>query len=205
MSATTAPRLPRVLLRTDRGDILPVDVVRWFASPPAEEQTLLNRVQGPALDIGCGPGRHVLALMRRGVSASGIELTPAVARLARQQGAAVMEGSVFDAVPGIGKWRTALLLDGNIGIGGDPLSLLRRVRHLLATGGSALVELNPPGSDTSRRRLRLEVEDTSGPWFHWTNVAADRVDALADQAGLSVHDLWEAAGRWFADLKDAAR
>ena len=31
-------------------------------------------------------------------------------------------------VPGEGRWHTALLADGNIGIGGDPVALLRRVR-----------------------------------------------------------------------------
>lgn len=82
-------------LRTNRGGFLPADAGRWLAPPPPEEELLLDRVRGPVLDIGCGPGRHVVALIRRGISAFGVELTPAAARLARQQGAPVMEGSVF--------------------------------------------------------------------------------------------------------------
>jgi len=187
-------------LRTNRGGVLPADAGRWLAPPPPEEELLLDRVKGPALDIGCGPGRHVLALIRRGVSALGIELTPAAARLARQQGAPVLEGSVFDLVPRLGEWRTALLLDGNVGIGGDPLALLRRVGDLLAPDGRVLVELGSPGCDTRRQRVRLEVEDTSGPWFPWTSVAADCIEPLATKAALSVDELWQGESRWFAEL-----
>jgi hypothetical protein len=142
----------------------------------------------------------VVALIRRGISAFGIELTPAAARLARQQGAPLMEGSVFDDVPRTGEWLTALLLDGNIGIGGDPVGLLQRVGDLIAPDGRVLVELGPPGCDPARQHVRLEVEDTSGPWFPWTSVAADRIDLPAAEAGLGVRDLWQGAGRWFAEL-----
>ncbi|MDP8975495.1 MAG: class I SAM-dependent methyltransferase [Actinomycetota bacterium] len=187
-------------LRTSRGGLLPAEAGRWLAPPPPEEELLLDRVRGPALDIGCGPGRHVVALMRRGISAFGIELTPAAARLARQQGAALMEGSVFDEVPRTGEWRTALLLDGNIGIGGDPVGLLQRVGGLIAADGRVLVELGAPGCDAERQRVRLEVKDASGPWFPWISVASDRIDLPAEKAGLTVDDLWQGADRWFAEL-----
>ena len=187
-------------LRTNRGRVLPTDARRWLAPPPPEEELLLERVRGPALDVGCGPGRHVLALISRGISALGVELTPAAARIARHQGAPVMEGSVFDPVPRSGEWRTALLLDGNIGIGGEPLALLQRVGDLLAPDGRVLVELGAPGCGNQRQRVRLEVEESTGPWFPWTSLAADRIELLADKARLLVDDLWQGAGRWFAEL-----
>src|SRR5205823_333854 len=89
-----------------------------------EAQRRRLRAVGPVLDVGCGPGRHVLALARRGVLAVGVDVTPAAVRYARARGAPVFRGSVFAAVPGVGHWRTALLLDGNIGIGGRPVVLL---------------------------------------------------------------------------------
>ena len=54
-----------VLLRTAGGELLPVPLERWLGPPTSEEETVLDRVVGPALDVGCGPGRHVLALARR--------------------------------------------------------------------------------------------------------------------------------------------
>ena len=64
---------------------------------------------------------------------------------------------MFGDVPCAGRWRTALLLDGNVGIGGAPVALLRRTRELLAPGGAALVELDPPGAPTVRTRVRIEA------------------------------------------------
>jgi hypothetical protein len=45
-----------------------------------------------------------------------------------------------------------LLLDGNIGIGGDPHRLLRRVRELLTPTGRLLVELDVDGVTAVGRR-----------------------------------------------------
>ena len=64
--------------------------------------------------------------------------------LARDKGAPVLERSVFDRIPGVGRWATALLLDGNLGIGADPIALLARVFTLLRPGGEVLVETLRP-------------------------------------------------------------
>jgi hypothetical protein len=61
-------------------------------------------------------------------------------RQARRRGATAIHGDVFQPLPGEGLWRHILLADGNIGIGGDPDTLLARTRQLLAPGGTALIE-----------------------------------------------------------------
>ncbi len=60
--------------------------------------------------------------------------------LTRAAGGVALHRSVFTHIPGEGRWDTVLLIDGNIGIGGDPIALLRRVRQLLAPTGCALIE-----------------------------------------------------------------
>ena len=40
-------------------------------------------------------------------------------------GSIAILGDVFGSVPGAGRYRTALVLDGNVGIGGSPALLLR--------------------------------------------------------------------------------
>ena len=57
---------------------------------------------------------------RRSASTSARPPSPAPLRL----GGPALRRSVFDPLPGEGRWGTALLLDGNIGIGGDPRALL---------------------------------------------------------------------------------
>ncbi len=121
------------------------DARTWTEAADRIDARILARVVAPVLDVGCGPGRHVAELAASGLVALGIDVSPAALGLARARGACVLERSVFDRVPCAGRWRTALLLDGNIGIGGDPASLLLRIGELLAHRGSrVLVETAPP-------------------------------------------------------------
>ncbi|MGH9154730.1 MAG: class I SAM-dependent methyltransferase [Acidimicrobiales bacterium] len=189
------------VLRAVDGTTIALPVERWRAEPASEEMDVLARAVAPVLDIGCGPGRHVLALARLGVVAMGVDASPAAVDLARSTGAPVLRRSVFARVPGAGRWRTALLLDGNIGIGGDPVTLLRRLVSLLAPGGLALVELEPPGAVTRVLRTRLERGVAAGPWFRWSQVGVDDIDDLATLAGFVATSTWEAGGRWFAQLQ----
>lgn len=194
-----------IVLRSHDGTPLPLDPARWHAEPSPAEEALLAAMAAPVLDVGCGPGRLVLALARRGAMALGVDPAPAAVALARGRGAAVLQRSVFDPLPGVGRWRTIVLADGNIGIGGDPVRLLRRCRELLAPGGTVVVEVEPPASlRTGWRRytVRLERGDRSGPWFPWAVVDADAIADLAPRAGLQLQTLHPIAeeGRWFAHL-----
>ena len=180
--------------------VRPVHLQRWLDPPAPADETVLERAAEPVLDVGCGPGRHVGELAARGVMALGVDASPMAVRLARARGAAVHEGSIFGRVPGSGHWGSALLLDGNLGIGGDPARLLRRVGALLRPGGSALVELDPPGSPTRSVRARLEGTHGRSAWFPWALVGTDGVGDLACRCSLTVRATWEHGGRWFAEL-----
>jgi len=142
---------------------------------------------------------HALAL--RGVIAVGVDVSPAALHLARARGAPVLEASIFDRIPGAGEWRTALLLDGNIGIGGAPAALLRRIASLLSPGGTILVEVDPPGVGTETIRMRLEDEHRQSRWFDWARVGAEALAGPARESGLRIRHSWEDEGRWFAALE----
>ena len=189
------------VLRAPHGGVLPARTHRWLGPLTVEDDAVLARAVPPVLDVGCGPGRHVLALAQRGVVALGIDITPAAVELARRRGAPVLARSVFDRVPGAGRWACALLLDGNLGIGGDPSALLERVASLLAPGGTVLVEVDPPGTPTGAEVARFEIGGVEGPWFAWTSVGADEVSAPAGAAGLVVEHVWPSGDRWFGALR----
>jgi len=173
---------------------------RWLQRAADEEEQLLEWAVGPVLDIGCGVGRHLVALQRRGVGATGVEISVRAVQIARARGGEVIEGSIFD-VPERTSWGTALLLDGNIGIGGDPERLLSRVAGLLCSGGRALVELDPPRTETRMLRLRLEGPHDVSDWIPWAWVGADAIGPIATVAGLTLDDIWSTEQRWFARLR----
>ncbi len=188
------------VLRSDSGRVLRLDGRRWVEPASAADERLLELVDGPVLDIGCGPGRHVLALARQGVVTLGIDVSPPALALARRGGAPVLERSIFDRVPATGRWGTALLLDGNLGIGGCPATLLRRARELLRPAGRLLVELSDPAQAPGVERVRFEVDGAAGPWFSWAHVSVNGLESVAGDAGLGVYRQWCDDSRWFAWL-----
>lgn len=48
------------------------------------------------LDVGCGPGRHALALARRGITVHGVDLSPDFVELARESAAAEAVPATFE-------------------------------------------------------------------------------------------------------------
>jgi SAM-dependent methyltransferase len=173
----------------------------WFADADAVDARVLDRAVAPALDVGCGPGRHVAELARLGCVVLGIDIAAPAVDVARRRGVVALERSVFRRVPGAGRWRTALLLDGNVGIGGDPQRLLGRVRELLAPGGRALVEAVAPGQCGAPATVCLDVGERSGPWFTIAPVAIDDVETIAGAARFETVECWCDEGRWFAELR----
>lgn len=203
---------PTALLRGECGTPFAPPDNRWATPADRTERALVELVAAPVLDVGCGPGRHVVALAERGVPALGIDVCEHALDLARNQGASVLQRSVFDRVPAAGRWGSALLLDGNIGIGADPARLMRRVGTLLRPRGRLLVELDPPGTSPDVRRVRLEIvggrgSDTVevGPWFDWGRLPAERAEACAERAGLDVVNVWNDGDRHLALLLSPAR
>lgn len=190
----------RLMLGRRDGSCTKLPIARWLGEPASFDRAALRRAAGPVLDVGCGPGRHLAALARSGIQAHGVDVSRSAVRSARRRGGEATHGSVFDPVPGEGGYATALLLDGNVGIGGDPVALLRRVDDLLAAGGRVLAEVDPPGRGTRRELVRLEVDGWRSQWFAWAHVDADGVAGAAAEAGLQLAELVEREGRWLAVL-----
>jgi SAM-dependent methyltransferase len=185
------------LARAADGSAWRPHIERWTGSADAVDERALARLAGPVLDVGCGPGRHLCALARRGVVALGIDVSATAVAQARAAGADAMVGSIFDEVPRSGRWGAALLLDGNIGISGSPERLLRRVTELLIPGGQILIELATPTRATVRTKIRLETVRAASDWFDWAEVSATDADRLLGELGLVVSDRWHEHDRWF--------
>ncbi|HEY2832538.1 MAG TPA: class I SAM-dependent methyltransferase [Sporichthyaceae bacterium] len=188
-------------VRERDGEALPFDVRRWLRTPDAADETVLARCHGPTLDIGCGPGRLVAALAVRGIPALGVDVAPAAIALTRSRGGLALRRSVFERMPGAGRWHCAVVADGNIGIGGDVGGLLTRIRELLAPGGRALIEVEPTDTD---RRLEVEVTAPDGRAvgaFPWARIGAPALRRVALDCGFRQRSGWHCDGRHFVELR----
>ncbi|WP_329392338.1 class I SAM-dependent methyltransferase [Streptomyces sp. NBC_01716] len=202
--ALRAGRGPLFLRRTD-GWLLPLDVERWCSRADAADLSALHRCEGSVLDIGCGPGRLVAALAARGQRALGVDLSAAAVERTLRHGGTALRRSVFDPLPGEGRWGTVLLVDGNIGIGGDPAGLLRRAAGLLAHGGLIIAETAPVDID---ERVHVRVDDgrlpqpgAAGSHFPWARLGTPALLRHARALGWLPVDQWEADGRPFVALR----
>ncbi|MFD5817259.1 class I SAM-dependent methyltransferase [Streptomyces sp. NPDC127038] len=223
--ALGAGRGPLFLRRTD-GWLLPLEVERWCARADAVDRQVLAHCEGAVLDVGCGPGRLVAELAARGRTALGIDVSEAAVAHTVRLGGQALHRSVFDPLPGEGRWDTALLVDGNIGIGGDPAALLRRTAELLGPGGLLIAE-TVAGADVDERvDVRIvraahgdgtEDSGTAGDGggdqgasgdraaFPWARVGTPALLRHAARAGWRTDAQWSAGGRCFVALRNGPR
>ncbi|MEU0598445.1 methyltransferase domain-containing protein [Streptomyces sp. NPDC006393] len=200
-------RGPLFLRRAD-GWLLPLEVERWCAEPDPVDQEVLGRCEGAVLDVGCGPGRLVAALAERGRPVLGIDVSEAAVARTVDLGGPALRRSVFEPLPGEGRWDTALLMDGNVGIGGDPRVLLRRLARLLRPGGLLIAEVAPVDVD---ERVEVQVVHQAdvavgaGELFPWARVGARALLQHAGRVGWRAVDQWTAGGRCFAALRSRTR
>ncbi len=178
-----------------------VAVGRFTAPADAVDLRVLDRAQGPVLDVGCGPGRMVAAALRAGLPALGVDVSRTAVRLARAAGLPVLRRSVFEPLPPGPGFGTVLLLDGNVGIGGSPGRLLTRCRELLAPAGTVVaeVDVDPEVDLAFTGVLRADDGGSSDP-FPWAQVGHAALVRHAADAGLAVVRGWTDGGRSFAEL-----
>ncbi|MEU0169476.1 class I SAM-dependent methyltransferase [Streptomyces iakyrus] len=197
-AALRAGRGPLFLRRTD-GWLLPLEVERWCAGADPVDRDVLDRCEGAVLDVGCGPGRLVAELAARGRAALGIDVSEAAVEHTARLGGQALRRSVFEQLPGEGRWDTVLLMDGNIGIGGDPRALLERVAGLLRPGGLLIAETVAADVD---ERVRVHITDaraTTGEPFPWARLGTRAL--LGYARGWGRAGQWTAGGRHFAALR----
>jgi SAM-dependent methyltransferase len=174
---------PATILRND-GTESDLDVARWHRAAADRDRWLLDRCTGPVIDLGCGPGRLVVALVQRGVPALGVDVSGTAQQQCRRRGAPMVRRDLFQRLPAEGCWDHVLLADGNIGIGGHPLRLLQRAAELLRPGGTVLVETDPRPDLLWRGTVRVRTVACTGRSVPWACVGSDALIGLAAAADL---------------------
>jgi SAM-dependent methyltransferase len=190
--------LTAVVEGSRRSHQLPVS--RWTGPASRDDQFLLERCRGGTIDLGCGPGRLAAELAARGHEVLGVDLSDEAVARTRRRGVRAGQQDVVKVLPREGRWDTALLADGNIGIAGDPVALLRRVRRLVRNGGRVVVDLAAPGTGLRVQRLHLRAGGLRSTAFAWAELGPDAMEHAAAHAGLIVTEVAQRGIRWLAVL-----
>lgn len=177
----------RCWVRHEDGELRARPAHRWLgdrcpggasrdASDEVFDEAVARMCTGPTIELGCGPGRLVARLIWRGIPALGIDR------------------------PATGLWQTVLLVDGNVGPGGDPRRIPARAAELVSRGGRCVAEFETDAIGVRARWVRLETARDVGPWFRWASVGVDSAATLAAQVGPTLTGVRLIGGRLIATL-----
>jgi SAM-dependent methyltransferase len=130
-----------------------------------------QRTGGPLLELGCGTGRLLVPLASAGYAVTGIDLSPAMLRIASAKAEAagvaelvtLVQGNYIDA-PLAGPYRFAFVMMNtflHLTTQSDQLAALRHWREHLAPGGLLLIDIfNPDVAQLASLDGRLELDKT---------------------------------------------
>jgi SAM-dependent methyltransferase len=141
----------------------------------------------------------VRAALDAGLQAYGIDADPVAVATCRAEGLPVLRRDVFDRLPLEGAWAALLLLDGNVGIGGDVAAMLARCHALLAPGGVLVVEAHPdPTREAAALRRVRDADGGVSEAFPWSQVGLPAL--LRAATAFLVDASWTIDGRSFVRL-----
>ncbi len=178
-------------------------LARWIGPADSVDAMVVSRCEPPVIDIGCGPGRMVDALQRSGRAVLGIDISRTAVALAARRGGQILRRDLSTELPGEGRWGTVLLLDGNIGIGGDLPALLRRCRQLVGPGGLIICEVDPDPELAERVELVLAGAGGRSVPVPWARTGIRSLQQVSADLDLVTAEEWRAGGRAFVSLRAA--
>ena len=164
-----------LILHRDDGNEARLPMGEFFRDEPAftdVERAALARCRGHVLDIGAGAGSQSLALQRRGLPVTAIDISPHAADVARTRGVVDARCADIMAFDG-GPFDTLLMLGHGIGM----VETIAGLREFLAKAGALMT----PGG-----QLLLDSMD---------------VRATADPAHLAYHEANRAHGRYIGEIR----
>ncbi|MFC3994762.1 class I SAM-dependent methyltransferase [Nocardiopsis sediminis] len=173
------------------------DVAEYFAEAGewwSTDVLACGMAAGRVLDIGCGAGRHALALAAAGHEVVGVEPSVDAVAVARQRGVDARVGSMLEPPGGIGTFDTLMLAGGGLHLLYLPehgRTALLRLAELAGPGarlvGTCPAPPEPEGPEEPEHswdyRLRVEHGGERTGWSEWgatVLLPADRLGALVD-------------------------
>ncbi|MFC6974999.1 class I SAM-dependent methyltransferase [Halomicroarcula sp. GCM10025709] len=200
----------------------------YFSTPDewsALGHAAVEWAEGHVLDVGCGPGRHALALQERGHDVTGIDLSPGAIGVARDRGVEdVQRYDVADAADLDGLFDSAVLLGNNFGLVGsaerapevlgslaeattDAATLIASSLDPLDTDDPAHLNYHERNRDRDRLpgriRIRTRYRQYIGEWHDYLHAAPETMRDLVEETRWTVDAVEREGPRYVAKLHKA--
>ena len=182
-----------------------------FRKWPSHERQSRRLGCGRVLEVGCGAGRWLLELQKRGHEVVGIDSSPLAVQVCRERGANdVRLRSLTRIATDLGRFDTIMMMGNNFGLLGNERRarwLLRRLRSLVRDGGRIVAESTDPAAtddpvhlayhQSNRRRgrlpgqirMRVRHSTSKSAWFDYLLVSRDEAEKLVDGTGWAIRDV----------------
>jgi hypothetical protein len=146
----------------------------------------------------------LVALNRSGRPALGIDMSEVAVATTRRRGGQALHRHLAERLPAEGRWGTVLLVDSNVGIGGDIGGLLSRCCELIGPGGLVICEVDPAPDRHEVQQVVLTVDGTVSAPLPWSRIGARTLARFAACVDLLVVEEWTAGERVFVTLRRSA-
>ncbi|MFQ5809156.1 MAG: class I SAM-dependent methyltransferase [Armatimonadota bacterium] len=173
-----------------------------------QEEDALQHARGRLLDIGCGPGRVLLYLQKRGLEVTGIDSSPLTVEVARERGARdVRLMSLAELDFPAGSFETALFFGNNFGLAGTldaTRDVLRTLHDVLSADGRIIgqschatatekpehlryqAQNRERGRYVGRVTIRMEFGGKVSPWWDLLLLEKPVLEELLRETGWAV-------------------
>jgi SAM-dependent methyltransferase len=210
-------------IERDDGLSTPHDPQIYFTPPtgwPQLEQEACARASGRVVDIGCGAGRHSLALQGHGLAVTGIDVSVGACAVSRARGVVRVERLDVQAL-GHETFDTFLMLGSTFGLLGSP-ERAPSVLHALARsaapgarlmGTSGFSKTDDPvhspyhqqnrarGRPPGALRIRTRFGDLADPWIELWLFTPDELAAVIEGSPWRIERLDGQPSNFLAELR----
>jgi hypothetical protein len=121
--------------------------------------------------------------------------------LSRARGGLALRRRIDDPLPAEGRWGTALLMDTNVGPGGDMAALLARCIRLVLPGGLIVCEVDPVPGRHEVHTVVLRTQRATLPPLTWSRIGASALLGVATSLDLLLVEEWTSGERAFVALR----
>jgi SAM-dependent methyltransferase len=177
---------------------LPLEVSRWAGASDEIDKLVVARCEPPVIDLGCGPGRMVQALSESGRAALGVDMSSVAVGMSMARGGPALRRRIDEPLPADGRWGTALLMDTNVGMGGDVAALLARCMRLVIPGGLIICEVDGVPDRHEVHSIVLLTKHATSPPLSWSRIGTSALIAVAKSLDLLLMEEWTSGGGFVA-------